>query len=347
MPQDLSCAVRKLQSRLQSLQAMRFFICSAVALIALAHCARAQLLSPEPTDITFSYDPTAADGPSRWGTLPGSSICSSGNRQSPIDVPCRSRFLFNFLYFVNTPKITAATAIFNFVPTSIDLSLNCATAGTCGSTVFKGTTYNLINLHFHAESEHTVDGSRYPFEAHFVHEASDGTLLVIAILFSKEDSPDDCLTSGPNTGRPNSGFQRILDNVNSGFTTFIVNTGNFLESNLLKRIGRSITSYCTWAGSLTTPPCDETVTWVLARKRETISTAQVDAFQVITGTTVFGNSRPIQAFNDRQITCYYTLQKKRISYLWLGEEGRGWQTHVHFRTVKSKRELIFAKWSHE
>jgi len=32
-------------------------------------------------------------------------------------------------------------------------------------------TYALVQFHFHAPSEHTVNGAHFPMEMHFVHQA--------------------------------------------------------------------------------------------------------------------------------------------------------------------------------
>ena len=50
------------------------------------------------------------------------------------------------------------------------------------SFTFQTKTYGLKQFHFHTPSEHTFDGKHLPMEIHLVHQASDGSLAVIAIL---------------------------------------------------------------------------------------------------------------------------------------------------------------------
>lgn len=38
--------------------------------------------------------------------------------------------------------------------------------------------YVLVQFHFHAPSEHTVNGEHFPMEMHYVHQAEDGALGV-------------------------------------------------------------------------------------------------------------------------------------------------------------------------
>lgn len=283
----------------------------AVGLAVMASLATAAMLPAVPaardTSTSYSYDPNAADGPSQWGTLAGAATCGTGTLQSPVNLPCQSPILLNLLLTLDVPKVTTAAATFNFKLSNFNWALNCASAGTCGNTVYKGVTYNLINMHFHADSENIINDVRYPLEVHFVHQAADGTLLVIGVLFATADTPRDCITSGVRSGSRNEPFADILDNISAGNTQFIVNTEDFLEGKLLERLGLGITSYCTWTGSLTTPPCSEPVTWFMAGKTQTISSVQVAAYKASTGSTTFGNSRPIQTFNNRPVTCYYIL----------------------------------------
>ena len=41
------------------------------------------------------------------------------------------------------------------------------------------------HFHFHAPSEHTVDGEHFPMEMHFVHQSADGALAVVGVLLEQ------------------------------------------------------------------------------------------------------------------------------------------------------------------
>lgn len=49
----------------------------------------------------------------------------------------------------------------------------------------KKQRYNLLNLHFHYPSEHTVHGNKLPLEAHFVHENTKRELAVVCVLIQE------------------------------------------------------------------------------------------------------------------------------------------------------------------
>jgi carbonic anhydrase len=55
--------------------------------------------------------------------------------------------------------------------------------------------------------------------------------------------------------------------------------------------------YFTYAGSLTTPPCTEGVTWIVAAVPEELSSKQL---QLLT-TQLPNNARPTQPLGDRQV----------------------------------------------
>merc|ERR1711968_177408 len=68
---------------------------------------------------------------------------------------------------------------------------SCSEAGTCGSVAAPdGTTYEVLQFHFHAPSENTINGMAYPLEMHIVHQNENGDLGVIGVLFTTEDVPD-------------------------------------------------------------------------------------------------------------------------------------------------------------
>lgn len=76
-----------------------------------------------------------------------------------------------------------------------------------------------------------------------------------------------------------------------------VNTNVDMTFNLNQFTKHVSRGYYTYLGSLTTPGCNEVVTWINAKKFLKISEAQLTVFR----TTHVDNFRPPQPLNDRPI----------------------------------------------
>lgn len=76
-------------------------------------------------------------------------------------------------------------------------------------------------------------------------------------------------------------------------------------------------SYYTFAGSLTTPPCSEGVTWYVLKSPVQVSTSQIAAF----GKFFPMNARPIQPTNSRQIL-EGGFKKQRFRFKQYARRGR-------------------------
>ncbi|MDX9791724.1 MAG: carbonic anhydrase family protein, partial [Candidatus Kapabacteria bacterium] len=122
--------------------------------------------------------------------------------------------------------------------------------------------YQLLELHYHSASEHQIEGQNYPLEVHFVHKASETDLAVVGIIFEE--------------GAENELFSRFLSN-------FPLEKGSYSDKsmiNLIELIPEN-KSYYHYEGSLTTPPCSETVSWYVLKERLTASAEQITQFSAI------------------------------------------------------------------
>jgi carbonic anhydrase len=75
------------------------------------------------------------------------------------------------------------------------------------SITYGGTRYELLQFHFHAPSEHTIDGRHAPMEAHFVHKSADGKLAVVGIFLKQGNTASafaPVLTALPSAGEKKS-----------------------------------------------------------------------------------------------------------------------------------------------
>ncbi len=208
-------------------------------------------------------------GPERWGELSNDNIaCSAGIQQSPIDIS------HSINAFTSAPQIDwEVIGQGEVVNNGHTLQMNLDHAG---GLVRDGKAYKLVQFHFHAPSEHTFGGRHFPMEGHFVHQASDGSLAVIGVMFAEgasNEQLDPMWWSAPTTqGHASVAFK--LD----------------LEELLPKN--RAAYRY---QGSLTTPPCSEIVDWTVMQTPLTVSKTQITAFKAMFGE----NNRPTQPLHRR------------------------------------------------
>ncbi|WP_370249895.1 carbonic anhydrase [Nocardioides sp.] len=223
------------------------------------------------TTTPWSY--SGATGPSHWGSLdPAYTTCSDGSAQSPIDLakPVKSDLVnLGFTY------PSATLGIFD---TGHTIEAEPLEPGADTLTL-NNKAYTFAQLHYHAPSEHTINGTHYPLEIHFVHKAADGQLAVVGVLVKQ--------------GAENAAWKPITDRIAAATTDPEADQVDVNLDTLLPRYRRSIR----YDGSLTTPPCSEGVKWnVLAYPIE-MSAAQIAAF-----THEYAvNARPTQPRNNRVV----------------------------------------------
>ena len=118
-------------------------------------------------------------GPAEWGSLSGDAACAAGRRQSPIDLATRIPFPVEAKDLPNL--------VFKYGTTRLHLVNNGHTVQADvdkGSTVeIDGAAWTLVQLHFHAPSEHSLDGLHYPMEMHLVHAGPDGKPGLVVGVF--------------------------------------------------------------------------------------------------------------------------------------------------------------------
>lgn len=218
----------------------------------------------------WSY--SGADGPEHWGDLePDYSVCKTGTRQSPIDIEgAKSSDLpdIHFNYQVSPLKI-----INNGHTIQINYDI--------GSSITIGDKqYALVQFHFHHPSEEKIAGKQYDLVAHLVHKDVQGNLAVVAILFQSGQT-DPFLDLLWKYVPKEVGREVVNKKVN-------LNVADLLPADH---------SYYTFAGSLTTPPCSEGVTWYVLKNAVELSPAEISTFAKWYPL----NARPIQPANGREI----------------------------------------------
>ena len=183
----------------------------------------------------WSYGGTS--GPDKWGDVDAANkVCSVGSQQSPIDIIGSIKAQLPPLR-IEWDK-TADTIVNN----GHTIQLN---AGQGDTLSFGSGPYRLLQFHFHHPSEHSIGGKHFPMEAHFVHAHASGALAVVAVLMV--------------AGKPNPVFSKII-------TTMPTHEGETVKADPTINPNRLLPArlaYYRYPGSLTTPPCSETVEWLL------------------------------------------------------------------------------------
>jgi len=236
-------------------------------------------VTPASGDPVWHYE--GPEGPTQWATLsPKFAACGEGRSQSPIEISkpspgtapdLRMKFPPAALRIVHHEHM--ADGINN--GHTIQINYPGADALNLGED-----SYQLVQYHFHAPSEHTVSGAHFPMEMHFVHTAADGRLAVVAVFIEQ--------------GAENAAFAPVWANLPSrkGVETHLP----AVEVDVDALLPSVRTSY-RYDGSLTTPPCTEGVKWVVMTTPIALSPGQIAAFT----TLVNHNNRPVQPLNERTV----------------------------------------------
>ena len=212
------------------------------------------------------------EGPKEWGQLDSSyAACSIGHTQSPIDIKDARKADLSAL------KFDYHAVALNIIDNGHTIQVNYAP----GSTLTVGEKiYTLKQFHFHHPSEEHMNGKGFRLVAHLVHADADGHLAVVAVLFEQ--------------GSANPLIDTLWKYIPSEKEKpkDVPSVSIKVEDLLPNERG-----YFTYAGSLTTPPCSEGVSWYVLKSYATVSLQQVAAFAKIYPM----NARPIQPTNGREI----------------------------------------------
>ncbi|XP_035712483.1 uncharacterized protein LOC118437531 isoform X1 [Folsomia candida] len=271
--------------------------------------------------LKWCYD-AASCGPAHWGGL-----CSSGKKQSPINIP--------------TAKVTARTAVSTriilnrnyalpklfFVKNTghtLQLSINADDKSKCfllGDGLGK-KPYYFSQLHFHwgpndqVGSEHRISGKTYPLEMHMVHKQikDPSKIAVISVLFYI--SPND----NPNL----EPILNLAGKVKQPLAVAKTTTSN--KITLTKLYPKKMRMF-RYAGSLTTPPCSESVVWTVFRDPVPVSAKQMEKFRKLLSFSkkpLTTNFRPVQpTFTSVRKNIFFVRQLKKNGFDDIGDFDEG------------------------
>lgn len=210
------------------------------------------------------------EGPENWGNISSDYYaCQSGKSQSPVNLqkaidadlpPLKINYQKTPLSIINNGH----TIQVDYQPGSI--------------LMLDNEPYELLQFHFHNPSEHQVEGKALPMELHLVHKSEKGSLAVIGVFLKQ--------------GQENQALQQVWQNMPMQKEQKI--TKQNISINAAQLLPKN-KDYYRYFGSLTTPPCSETVNWIVLKEPVEVSQRQVQKFAKIFPM----NARPVQQVKRR------------------------------------------------
>ncbi len=215
----------------------------------------------------WEYD--GAHSAEKWGELdPAYKACSIGGAQSPIDLSGAIPAKIEHLSLDWKPQAFAVQNNGHTIQ---------ADASPGSFAVIGKDRYELKQFHFHTSSERALGGVRAAMEAHFVHVLEGGGGLAVAGAFL-------------NSGGANAALSQIMQIAPTKEGAAML--GRPLDPKALLPTQGALYRY---EGSLTPPPCSETVQWNVFAAAVAVSAVDIEAFKKIFP----NNARPLQPLNRR------------------------------------------------
>src|SRR5262245_582188 len=239
--------------------------------------------------VEWNHDPESAIGPNFWGELTfpfatcgaGDPFVEVGKKQTPVNIVMRDTVA------AGLPALAFQYQVTPFVVTTTghDVRVNYVS----GSGLRIGPDeYELNEVHFHAPSEHTVNGGFADAEIHLVHQNALLDLAVVGVMV--------------NIGSPvNPVIDAILLNAST-------EPGNVPLPGVInaRDVLPQFNSYYHYSGSLSTPPCSEGVRWFVLKEPVFASQTAIDHLhEVVAKLPAYNgfrdNNRPVRPLNGRVI----------------------------------------------
>lgn len=205
-----------------------------------------------------------------WAAAGG--MCGRGQEQSPINLQSAA------------PMAEVPDLVPHYMPAAGGFvnnghTLQFTPAQSQASLSIGEDAFGLAQFHFHSPAEHTLDRRAYPAELHFVHRNEAGQLAVVGVFI--EEGPENAALAALLAHLPEQAGDAHVQQV---------------ELNLMALLPPD-RAYFAYAGSLTTPPCNEGVRWNVLRTPITASSEQIAALREALGSS----SRHVQPVNQRTV----------------------------------------------
>lgn len=272
--------------------ALSFLLAQASAVVLLLSCESKPKETTPPVEEPVVAAPASARpvhwgyagdvGPSSWSTLtPVYALCGDGKAQSPINIDkgsVKGDANWSFDYKTTSLKIAHNEHMDDILDNGHTIQVTVDEGSTFS---FAGKRYDLKQFHFHAPSEHTIDGKNLPLEMHMVHQGEDKSLAVVSILFEEGTVPNENIAKIVANFPAEKGESKHITDVNLDLQVHLPKDNQAYH----------------YVGSLTTPPCSESVEWLVLKETNKVTADQAAAF----ATKIGPNNRPVQALNGRTV----------------------------------------------
>jgi len=219
-----------------------------------------------------------------------SGICSSGKKQSPINIVTKDagQMNSNALIWKNNAthlgNVTVKNGGHGFSVSGDSMkSLILSGGGLKGQ-------YQLAQFHYHwgsgdnsfKGSEHRIDGNQWASELHLVHFKTDYADLTAALGSKKEDALAVVGVMLKRDARKAAGHEKILmgaiNEVREPTNTTVVDMGS---EKLLNLLPKNVKKFFRYEGSLTTPTCNQQVIWTVLEEEVTIAQSLLNKFVTV------------------------------------------------------------------
>ncbi|KAE8883035.1 hypothetical protein PF005_g19967 [Phytophthora fragariae] len=236
----------------------------------------------------YKHNDTSMASPEQWAEhYP---TCG-GSKQSPIDIEVSGD------YNAETRSLTFSGECTHYNLTQSDEAFKAAVNGGSCAVSANNASYNMMQFHLHAPSDHTLNGEHLDGEVHFVHSNANGSaLLVVGVFFKAVDG-----------GATDAWAASVLDALDTVSMNTTVPMSITSYADLVNTAAESHGVF-NYAGSLTTPPCSEIVDWWVVKEPVKISTTDLARLQSqlkeLPITDDGKNARPVHPLNGRVVTAY-------------------------------------------
>jgi carbonic anhydrase len=241
-----------------------------IALTLMFGCSPSQTTRPVAEPVAgiapHAWGYIGAGAPENWSSISREyATCASGRFQSPIDLaPIAAAD-------VDSLEVSYRPDILRIVNNGHTIQVNHRADSTLR---VGGHPFRLLQFHFHSPSEHTESGRRHDLELHLVHKDELGNYAVLAVFIDEGAERRDV----SDLWRYLPEMPDEMDHVYEGELT---DPTDFLPTSL---------RHYQYHGSLTTPPCTETVIWNVLATPLKISSEHIEQFRE----RYAANARPVQ-----------------------------------------------------